>query len=44
MVTGAYFHHKREGRANPAAHDIAAQERLLAACEAITGTRLSGRD
>lgn len=41
MVTGAYFHHKRQRRAHPAAHDIAAQERLLAACEAISGTRLT---
>jgi NAD(P)-dependent dehydrogenase (short-subunit alcohol dehydrogenase family) len=44
MVTGAYFHHKRQLRAHPAAHDNAAQERLLAACEAITGTRLNGCD
>jgi NAD(P)-dependent dehydrogenase (short-subunit alcohol dehydrogenase family) len=44
MVTGAYFHHKRQRKAHPAAHDIAAQERLLAACAEITGTRLNGRD
>jgi len=44
MVTGAYFHHKRQRRAHPAAHDIAGQERLLAACELITGTRLNGCD
>jgi len=44
MVTGAYFHHKRQRKAHPAAHDIAGQERLLAACEVITGTRLNGCD
>ena len=37
-VTGAYFHHNRQRRAHPAAHDVAAQERLFAACEAISGT------
>jgi NAD(P)-dependent dehydrogenase (short-subunit alcohol dehydrogenase family) len=44
MVTGAYFHHKRQRRAHPSAHDIAAQERLLAACELITGSRLNRSD
>ncbi len=38
MVTGAYFHHKRQRQTHPAARDIAAQKRLLAACELITGT------
>ena len=44
MVTGAYFHHKRQRSAHPAAHDIAEQERLLAACEAISGIRLNACD
>jgi NAD(P)-dependent dehydrogenase (short-subunit alcohol dehydrogenase family) len=38
MVTGAYFHHNRQRRAHPAAHDVAAQERLFAFCEAISRT------
>lgn len=38
MVTGAYFHHKRQRQTHPAARDMAAQERLLAACEEISGT------
>src|SRR5436309_5514363 len=36
MATGAYFHHKRQRQAHPAARDIAAQERLFAACQVIT--------
>ena len=40
MVTGAYFHHKRQSRAHRAASDIAAQERLLVACEEISSVRL----
>src|SRR6266571_6748127 len=36
MVTGAYFHHNRQRRAHPASHDVAAQERLFAFCEAIS--------
>jgi hypothetical protein len=38
MVSGAYFHHKARQETNAAARDVTSQERLLAACEALTGT------
>jgi NAD(P)-dependent dehydrogenase (short-subunit alcohol dehydrogenase family) len=43
MGTGVYFHQKRQRQAHPAARDIAAQERLFAACEVITGTPMPRR-
>jgi NAD(P)-dependent dehydrogenase (short-subunit alcohol dehydrogenase family) len=39
-VTGAYFHHKRQRRVHATTRDVAAQERLFAACEAISGNRM----
>ena len=38
MVSGAYFYHKRRQDAHPAARDVTFQDRLLAACEELTGT------
>jgi NAD(P)-dependent dehydrogenase (short-subunit alcohol dehydrogenase family) len=38
-VTGRYFHHQREARHHPQAGDVDLQERLLAACEKVTGVR-----
>jgi len=40
MVSGAYFFHKRRQDTHPAAHDVTIQDGLLAACEALTGTRV----
>ena len=40
MVSGAYFHHKARQETNPAARDVPSQERLLAGCEALTGTSM----
>ncbi|NJQ00366.1 SDR family NAD(P)-dependent oxidoreductase [Streptomyces zingiberis] len=39
-VTGRYFKHRRELRANPAASDEAVQDGLLAACAELTGVEL----
>jgi NAD(P)-dependent dehydrogenase (short-subunit alcohol dehydrogenase family) len=36
-VSGRYFHHQTERRANPQAGDVALQERLLSLCKDITG-------
>jgi len=36
-VTGRYFKRRQELRANPAAYEVGAQDRLLAACAALTG-------
>lgn len=36
-VTGRYFKRRQELRANPAAYDVSTQDRLLAACAALTG-------
>jgi NAD(P)-dependent dehydrogenase (short-subunit alcohol dehydrogenase family) len=40
LVSGAYFYHKKRQEANPAAGDINIQDRLLAACEELTGTSM----
>ncbi len=37
LVSGRYFHHKRERPFNRAAGDIALQEKFLSCCEEITG-------
>jgi len=39
-VSGAYFYHKARQETNPAASDVASQERLLKACEELTGTAM----
>ena len=39
-VTGRYFKRRTDLRANPVAYDLAAQDRLLAACAALTGASL----
>ncbi|MGX7828550.1 SDR family NAD(P)-dependent oxidoreductase [Actinokineospora sp. 24-640] len=39
-VTGRYFKHRRELRANPAAYDVEVQEALLTACADLTGVAL----
>jgi NAD(P)-dependent dehydrogenase (short-subunit alcohol dehydrogenase family) len=41
-VTGRYFHHKKEARHRPEAHDVALQEKFLEQCEKITGLRFTG--
>jgi NAD(P)-dependent dehydrogenase (short-subunit alcohol dehydrogenase family) len=38
IVSGAYFYHKRRQDFHPAARDATTQDRLLAACEELTGT------
>ena len=38
MVSGVYFFHKQPQNIHPAARDAAIQDRLLAACEELTGT------
>jgi NAD(P)-dependent dehydrogenase (short-subunit alcohol dehydrogenase family) len=40
MVSGAYFHHKKRQASHPAAGDMTSQDRLLAACEELTGAHL----
>jgi len=40
LVSGAYFYHKMRREVNPAAGDIDIQDRLLAACEELTGTSM----
>jgi hypothetical protein len=37
LVTGRYFHHKKEAAHNPAADDVQLQDRLLSVCAEITG-------
>lgn len=39
MVSGRYFHHKKQTRYLPAAADVTVQEKFLALCERITGVR-----
>ena len=39
MVSGHYFHHKRQDHYLPAAKDINVQEKFLASCEQLTGVR-----
>ncbi|UVS79281.1 SDR family NAD(P)-dependent oxidoreductase [Actinokineospora sp. UTMC 2448] len=41
-ATGRYYKRRRELRANPAAYDIAVQERLLSLCADLTGVALPG--
>ncbi len=38
MVSGVYFFHKTPQRIHPAARDVTIQDRLLSACEELTGT------
>jgi NAD(P)-dependent dehydrogenase (short-subunit alcohol dehydrogenase family) len=38
MVSGVYFFHKKPQSIHPAARDAGIQDRLLAACEELTGT------
>jgi NAD(P)-dependent dehydrogenase (short-subunit alcohol dehydrogenase family) len=38
MVSGVYFFHRTPSNVHPAARDVTVQERLLAACEELTGT------
>ncbi len=40
LVSGAYFYHKKRQEVNPAAGDIDIQDRLLAACQELTGTSM----
>ena len=37
LVTGQYFYHQKPRATHPAAHDVAVQEQLLAACAQLTG-------
>ncbi|QFZ18201.1 SDR family NAD(P)-dependent oxidoreductase [Saccharothrix syringae] len=39
-VTGRYFKWRQDLRANPAAYDVAVQDRLLAVCAELTGVEL----
>ena len=39
QTSGRFFYHKREQQPNAAAHDRQLQDRLLATCERISGTR-----
>ncbi|HTJ91495.1 MAG TPA: SDR family NAD(P)-dependent oxidoreductase, partial [Pararobbsia sp.] len=39
-VTGRYFFHKRSRAANPQAHDVVLQDRLVEICEAMSGAKL----
>jgi len=41
LVSGAYFHHKKQQKSHPAARDVTVQDRLLAACEALSGTPIT---
>ena len=38
MVSGAYFFHQKRQHIHPMASDVTIQDRLLAACEELTGT------
>lgn len=40
MVSGCYFHHKKQHRYLSAANDIDVQEKLLSTCEQVTGVKL----
>jgi len=41
MVSGHYFHHKRQADYLPTAKDISIQEKFLALCEQLTGVRFN---
>ncbi|MFM0740617.1 SDR family NAD(P)-dependent oxidoreductase [Paraburkholderia xenovorans] len=43
-VSGEYFYHMKPQRTHPAVHDVAVQERLIEACEALSGIRLPDAD
>jgi len=43
-VSGRYFYHKRTRAAHPAASDVTVQDAFLAACEPLTGVRLTSSD
>lgn len=38
LVSGAYFHHKKQQQTHPAARDVTIQDALFAACEELTDT------
>jgi NAD(P)-dependent dehydrogenase (short-subunit alcohol dehydrogenase family) len=40
MVSGVYFFHKKPQNLHPAARNVTIQDRLLAACEELTGTAM----
>jgi NAD(P)-dependent dehydrogenase (short-subunit alcohol dehydrogenase family) len=40
LVSGKYFHHLRAKEPDPAAHDVARQEKLLASCARLSGVPL----
>jgi len=40
LVTGQYFYHRRPKPVNPEANDAALQDRLIEACERLSGVRL----
>ncbi len=41
LVSGAYFYHKNQQESHPAARDVTVQDRLLAACEELSGTPIT---
>jgi len=43
LVSGAYFYHKKQQESHPAARDVSVQDRLLAACEELSGTPIRRR-
>ena len=42
-VTGRYFYHRRPRASHPAAASVEVQDRLLSACEALTGVAFPER-
>jgi hypothetical protein len=40
LVTGRYFFHMQQRPENPQANDVVLQDRLLEACERLSGFRL----
>jgi NAD(P)-dependent dehydrogenase (short-subunit alcohol dehydrogenase family) len=44
MVSGHYFHHKREARYNPEADDVAKQDKFISICGEITGVEFERDD
>jgi NAD(P)-dependent dehydrogenase (short-subunit alcohol dehydrogenase family) len=43
QASGAYFYHKKRQESHRAARDMAVQDRLLTACEELTGTLITRR-
>ncbi len=41
LVSGAYFYHRKQQESHPAARDVTVQDRLLAACEELSGTPIT---